>query len=495
MSNNSLTDLGQLAEVLEKIRHNAKTLSENYLFDSTILPVSDGKGTVLESWNTVALLLANSLNANALLVGEPGWGKTTAAAIASSASSGLPLDLYRSAMIKGHPNQFEEKMTARPDFGKMHEGIEKVIWQKALYLPSILLDEFNRLKEGNQAMILDEIATGRFSYMNDTFYAGKKSFFATINHKDNGNYDITPPNLDRFHLSLEFQFPGALYNEFIAQFSQQQRALENLEFTTQFLEIIQNNDLATKEKRGQLTKLQEGSKADYEKRTGLKVLSADEHKLLRETILRTSLNGDTGFIPLDQDALLFWQFMTSELNMTAKYGVKRSSDPVDGSNHGIGLASYNIKNGYGPRGFNESLLTFAKALALYSAEPAAIRKGEVKVGAWHMMAIAPYAMAHRLEFTDDYKAKGDNANANRTTRQEQFLSSQILGEIRGRFDTRKNLLYALDQYVVCQNEGKDPKKHLNRAMYDHIQDMIKDPQKQDHPFLREYAVALARRAR
>lgn len=458
---------------LDKLRHNIRTLSENYLLDLTTLPISDGEQTVIDAWNLTAMMLAYASKSNALLIGEPGWGKTTSSALVGCASTGLPLDLYRSTLVKGHPNQFEEKMTARPDFGKMHEGKESVVWQKAVYFPVVTLDEFNRLKEGIQSQLLDEIETGRFSYMNDHFYLGPKSFFATANHSDGGNFDITPPNLDRFHLSLEFGYPGALYNNFIHTFRDNQRILEDGEKTSAILKIIQENGKPVEGKMDDIAQAKQDP-SSFTKKTGLEVLSEEEYEDLDSEIQK---------MEVDHDADLFWMCITSELNTTGKYGIKRRADPLDEDTHGKELASYKTNNGLSPRGFNESLLHFAKAIALYT--------GAKKVSKAHIQAIAPYALGHRLEFTQDFESSETLPSRNCT--KEHHLARVLVNGISEKFETRKNDLYALHQYATAMSEGKP--HQLSKGHEERVEGMVQNPNKVDYPLMREYALAIARVSR
>ncbi|MBW3011906.1 hypothetical protein KY311_01870, partial [Candidatus Woesearchaeota archaeon] len=109
----------EISDVVKKLKDNLEVVSSNYFIDNTVLKVADGSGTEVEAFNLWAMMFGHLMRKNILLIGEPGWGKTSAASIIASACTGLPIDLYRSVQISGHPDQTEEKMVARPDYGDL----------------------------------------------------------------------------------------------------------------------------------------------------------------------------------------------------------------------------------------------------------------------------------------------------------------------------------------------------------------------------------------
>src|SRR3989338_8949854 len=128
--------------------------------------------------------LSYLMDRNHLLIGDPGWGKTTLAQIISSRFSGIPFDLYESLTIEGHPGLFTEKWKARPDYGLLNKGEERVIWQGGFSLDTFIVDEINRVSYDVQDEMLEGIRTGRWTYMSDVLYEGKKPTFLTMNDRD-----------------------------------------------------------------------------------------------------------------------------------------------------------------------------------------------------------------------------------------------------------------------------------------------------------------------
>jgi MoxR-like ATPase len=96
-------------------------------------------------------------------------------------------------------------MLAHPHVGTLTTaGREEVVWQNSLFLPQILIDEFNRLPEGKQSILQEFVRTGSVSHLNEVFSREDVAFAATVNEDDRGTYAVTPPNRDRFDVSIEF---------------------------------------------------------------------------------------------------------------------------------------------------------------------------------------------------------------------------------------------------------------------------------------------------
>ena len=92
-----------------------------------------------------ATLLMSVLTA--LIVGEPGFGKTTSAEYVGSLLYRIPLGTVWEAEVSGHPEQTEEKIVGRPDLGELNQRNEDVVWSGFAVLPIKIVDEINRLPE------------------------------------------------------------------------------------------------------------------------------------------------------------------------------------------------------------------------------------------------------------------------------------------------------------------------------------------------------------
>lgn len=453
----------------EKLKHNIDTITSKYFLDLTRANLGDGKGTVVNAFNYTLLTLGYALKKNMLLMGEPGIGKTTASALVGSSCLMLPYDLMRSIIMPGHEDQTEEKTIGRPDYGALMDKREEVVWQKALYFPLVQLDEFNRLPVGKQALFLDFVATGRATYLNEVFYDGEKSFFATINYKPGINNGIDAAARDRFHLSVEMGPVGSPYLKMLDAFNKRKNIeMANRDLTNDILELIQDKGTNFQHKMRLIDEKAAENAKGFSKRTGLEHITSDEFGQIESGILGMELTSD---------ADLYWQMIHSELTSTALYGIKRSNDPVDDSTHGKELASYNTLNSLSPRGANESILDFAKALAWYT--------GAKKVTKAHIDAVAPHALAHRLTYSEDYKSTHNIDQRNCAF--DTHLSRVLLEGISANFDKYKNPLLMLIEYVSLKNGQVDRELEAKvKRNLPEIKSILEGGTAAQHPMMRDY---------
>lgn len=147
--------------------------------------------------------LTSLLNHGTMLItGAPGIGKTTGAEFAGHFFTGTPMEEILQATIQGHPQQTEEKMTARYHTGKLiKDGEEKVLPRNFLKCKVKLIDEINRLDPDKISIILRLIDTGTAVYGDELLTASKGPLFATANYSDSGTFDVPPPALDRFDIA------------------------------------------------------------------------------------------------------------------------------------------------------------------------------------------------------------------------------------------------------------------------------------------------------
>jgi len=316
-----------------------------------------------------------------LLFGEYGGGKTTSAEYLHSIFHSLPIDIIRRAVIRGNPQLTQEKIIGRPDYGKMHQGQEDVVWQHFVLIPPKVVDEFNRIPESNQAVLLDGLDRGEWGYLNEHISQGNHAFFATCNYEDRGNNTLIPPILDRFDVATESKFPGVanavsisydFHNEkdiMLKDAGTSKKIINLLNSKKPYGEITENLEEISAEFRGILTK------------RGLETLTRQELSQIDQQI---------GKVKLDSDAITYLSFLISELNQHPKYGQKRSNDPVSREEGGY---LFNLVEGSGSRREDKSVVRYAQALAwLQNQEQANLE---------HVLTVAPYALWHRLRLTDE----------------------------------------------------------------------------------------------
>ena len=115
------------------------------------------------------------------------------------------------------------------------------------------------MPSGNQDELLNALETGRFNYLNSTFYVGKTPFFATANHPDDGNHILIPPLRDRFRIHVEAGHLGATYRQDIKRCRKNIDAdLRDEKTTTRILEIINDPEKSVKQRLDAITKAREG---------------------------------------------------------------------------------------------------------------------------------------------------------------------------------------------------------------------------------------------
>lgn len=383
-----------------KVKQMYDTISENFYLCRNDLEVGG------QNYNSALLFgVMTELNrGNQLLFGDYGGGKTTSSEILHSVFHGLPLDLVKRVVLRGDPQKTEEKMTGRPDYGAMHQGQEDVVWQHFVLVPPKVIDEFNRIPETNQNIVLNGVDRGDWDYLNESISTGAQPLFATCNYADRGNADLIPPMLDRFDVAVESKFPGVARAVHIAMGNYDFQELENPELTHIARKVLNS--------RGTYSEVQKGLEVVTSKFR--QSLSEKGVPTLEASDLEKAVSQIRG-MPLDSDAVDYLSLMIAELNAHHKYGQKRNSDPMETS-QGIYLNSL-VKQGGNSRRVDKSVVKYARTLAWM------LEKDEVNLE--HMVAIAPYTLWHRMNLTDD--ALGKFRDDDRTDPIQLYATKQLLG--------------------------------------------------------------------
>ena len=320
-------------------------------------------------------------NGNMLLFGEYGGGKTTSAEYLNAVFNGLPLDLVKRVAIRGNPQLTEEKMVGRPHYGKMHQGEEDVVWQHFVLIGPKIIDEFNRIPESNQAIVLNGVDRGEWNYLNDFVSTGPQPFFATCNYADKGNNELIPPILDRFDVAVESKFPGVSNALHIAQdyHNDKDKILSNPTLTRKALEILSSGK-SYEETQKELEQIVQ-SHENVLREKGFPVLSAEERERIEQEIRE---------VHFDRDAEQYFAFLIAEMNTSQKYGQKRSIDPAS-NEHGLYLQAAFV--GSGSRREEKSIVRYANSLAWL--------QNQDEVNLDHVTQVAPYVLWHRIKWTHE----------------------------------------------------------------------------------------------
>ncbi len=204
--------------IRDKVNDLMKYISETFYINDRNLYFGE------KEYNDLVLLqtATSLLGGNILIRGNYGMGKTTTSEALSSLIYHHPIDFVSMTMIRGNPELTREEIYGTlsiPKFTK--EGIEEVMWSLFTKVKSNkIVDEFNRIPEPKQILLLDSIGRGNFVYRFQQYSENKKyPFFATHNYKDGGNTNINLAILDRFDVSVGAT-PSVYYEEILGLYDE-----------------------------------------------------------------------------------------------------------------------------------------------------------------------------------------------------------------------------------------------------------------------------------
>jgi MoxR-like ATPase len=364
-----------------KVRDIYTFISEHLYFGR---PDLDVRGELSNSTLLLSLLTALS-GGKALLIGEPGLGKTTAAEYVCALVYGFPLGVIWSSVVAGHPEQTEEKIIGRPNLGKLNQGEEVVVWSYFARLPIKIVDEINRLPETKQSLILDGVERGKWEYLNQRLINDEFCLFATANYQDQGTNTLIPPLLDRFDVLMESKHPGANMAYMIGQSSERDAVLRHAASEEAFLDALRNGS----DGRNGCSSLESAHRRFAKvlrQRCGVAAMSRAERQAVRQEIAA---------LEIALTASAFLRTVLAELSFCCKYGQKRSSEVCDEGCHYTGYLCYEVRNCASNR-LPGSVHRYAQALAWWL--------GDTRVEVEHIRAVLPYALAHRAQWRESYLA-------------------------------------------------------------------------------------------
>lgn len=385
-------------------------------------PDLDLGGEKLNSTLMLSLLTA-VIGGKALIIGEPGLGKTTSAEYITSLLYRIPLGVIWGSQVAGHPEQTEEKIIGRPNLGKLNQGEEHVVWSNFAQLPVKIIDEINRLPETKQSLILDGVDRGNWEYLNQLLLHDEYCLFATANYQDPGTHPLIPPLLDRFDVMVESKHPGANLAFFIGQQENKEALLRDLEQEQTFYALLSDGQLGA----ARDAQLEEASTRFAEwlaEHHGIPTFGKAERSAVRE---------DIASLTFSQDASAFARTALAEFSFCCLYGQKRSNEECPEGCHYTGYLCYQVQNCASNR-LPISLRRYAQALAWF------LRTEQVE--AEHVRWILPFVIAHRTQWRDAYVAARE-----RESRRDPLplhLAKQAVAESWRRFaEQREDIVGAL----------------------------------------------------
>ncbi|NQU78536.1 AAA family ATPase [Candidatus Woesearchaeota archaeon] len=425
-------------------------------------------------------LMTGLLNRNQLITGNYGLGKTTTAQAVSSLLYGLPIEFVHSGMVKGHAQLTEEKLFGRLDFSELSEH-EKVIFSIFAQTPSAkIIDEINRIPAGTQNILLDAVETGVFSYLNESLELPKMPFFATANYTDRGNTQLTPPLMDRFDVSVEVAFPLFLQSYIRGDFDESRLSRERAAKLKK-LRSDYSTELGNLISSGADDETLAKSKVTFDQNLMniMDVPTIDAYKgLLSDKTIASEMEGvicdkDSAYSSkLEKIASLSGSFSErlGELSMTPS---ERKSLPYmlhvqgfepdarllldvffDHLNSELKIngeeSGHNKEYALGRVTNNPSVRTGVGSSAQY-AKCLSFLKEEDTVSAETVQEMLPYAINHRLTFSDKFRAESDDI---RQSSMQMGLARQLVTDFV-EDDFAKNKEEYRKMYQAVQNGTAD----------------------------------------
>ncbi|MFP3870403.1 MAG: AAA family ATPase [Syntrophobacteria bacterium] len=392
-----------------------------------------------EQFNSTLLLnlLTALIGGKALIIGEPGLGKTTAAEYVGSLVYQLPAATVWASEVSGHPEQTEEKIVGRPDLGKLNQGQEQVIWSHFVQLPVKIVDEINRLPETKQSMILDGVDRGNWEYLNEIILNQEYCLFATANYQDEGTNTIIAPLLDRFDVMVESRYPGPSYAYLISQRQEKDKLLRHPDLEQELLQVLKT-PLKPEEKSSRLAAISEAFAGSLYATLGLPTLTFSKRQEIREQIFAMSL---------DENANAYTRMLLAELSFCDRHGQKRSGENCEEGCHYTGYLCYRLRNCASNR-LPVSLSNYARALAWFTGSPV--------VGIEQVRAVTPYCLAHRTRWTDAHVSLRQRDP--RSDPLQIHLAREAVNEVYQRYSEQaEHVKAALARaYRIFQGEDLEP---------------------------------------
>ncbi|MFT4260835.1 MAG: AAA family ATPase [Candidatus Woesearchaeota archaeon] len=386
-------------------------------------------------------LLSSLLNNKILYVGEYGLGKTTLAETISSLTTNLPISIISSSSLKGHPELSYEYIVGRPDLGLLNKGEEKVLWSDFVQVPSKIIDEVNRIPESKQNILLSGMQTNSWNFLNDNYQSKSSAWFATANYKDQGNYSIIPPLLDRFDLCLETKSPNINIARMIR--SKKTASLVYSNYLNQY-----KKNLNTPNLDDTLNDISMSFKKELFDQYGLELLSKEEIK---------KINQDIKSIAFTKETNLFLDLLISEFTSCSQFGVKRSTDSCPSGCHYNTYSCSKIKSPISIR-TQSSIANYSKALAWLRND------NEVKMA--DVVQVTPYAVWHKNFIKESYSQNKQLDKRDHPTSLE--ISFNLVNDVVKRFSKLKGHQEEIIDYILKKDyvKAKTKAKSMDHPVFE-----------------------------
>lgn len=419
------------SDLRQKVWDVCLYIQENLYLNRPDLEVG---GVRLNSALLMSLLTA-LCQGKALVIGEPGLGKTTSAEYVGALVYQFPLGALWRAEVSGHPEQTEEKIIGRPDLGRLNQGEEVVVWSHFALLPVKIVDELNRLPETKQSLILDGVDRGNWTYLDDAIMNDDYCLFATANYADRGTNTVIAPLLDRFDVMLESKHPGANLAYLIAVQRSRALALRHPRLEEELRRVLSHrigHEALMTKVDGACAEFGAALAEDF----GIPSLFREERAEIR-TRIRS--------IPFGLDFNAFLRFTVAELSFCYRFGQKRTNETCEEGCHFTGYLCGAVNSCISNR-FPASAATFAQALAWLL--------GEAEVGIEQLTTVLPFTLAHRIRWKEAALAQAEGER--RTDPLEIFMAKGAVRQLHRRYSEQHDEIKAALSVAGQRVEGDAP---------------------------------------
>ena len=203
----------KIIDILDDLR-SSNTYVHNDIIDGIEFSHSDYVTRPVYLVETLATVNALVPNGTMLLYGGHGGGKTTLCKILGQNFTNKTSNQIEEAILRGHPQLTEEKILGRLNLKQMFDpasipddGNIEVHWNEFVKSQWKIVDEVNRLSPYAQNILLSLLAEGVVKYLNQSRSVHGYTVFATMNPKDEGNFELPMPFMDRFAIALPITMP------------------------------------------------------------------------------------------------------------------------------------------------------------------------------------------------------------------------------------------------------------------------------------------------
>jgi len=408
-----------LVRALDKIRLNNLYVHNDILegIEFTTPKLEDRKVYLVE---TLAVVNALIDRGTMLLYGGHGGGKTTLAKYLGQIFYRLSKDEIEDCILRGHPQLTEEKILGSLDIAQLtgRKGLNKkmnvdVIWNEFVDSEWKIIDELNRLSPYAQNILLSLLAESSVKYHNESKRLPNFSLYATMNPKDEGNFIMSLPFLDRFALALPITMPD----------------YESLSTIGKKDKSSKQDDLSTYLKDFDLKEVQ------------------DEIRNIKYT----------------EEAELFINFIISSYRLCDRIS-KESNDSTSVDKDLCKGCHFNAEKKVCKKIIHplsvrvkEDLYRYGKALTWFL--------GDNEVEPYHIATLAPYMIWHRSSLSKVFKNKFAESQSNNhlfTTNIDLDTTKKIISEIEEEFDGIKEYLKKFAQI----KKGKLSETEFNAFLAD-----------------------------